>query len=163
MNRFFKTVLLTGLFVGTTDLFSAYISQWIKTGKFADKMLNYIAGGILGLDTSMQGGNWVAFLGLLTHYTIAFCATLFFFLVFPRLKFLSFDKYLVGMLYGIFVNLVVGQVINLFTPLPHNPFVLATVVVGWFILGVALGIPIAYSAYRYYGVRTPKLVKPGLE
>jgi hypothetical protein len=152
MNKFTKAVILTWLFVGTADLTSAYISQWIRTGKFADKMLLYIAGGILGLDRSMQGDNWTAFLGLCTHYTIAFCATLAFFWVFPKLKFLSFNKYVIGMLYGILVNLVVGEVIRWCTPLPASPFNLSTVVVAWFILGIALGIPIAHNTYKYYGV-----------
>jgi len=158
MNRFFKAVVLTWLFVGTADLFAAYMSQWIKTGKFADKMLLYIAGGVLGLDTSMQGGNWVAFLGLCIHYTIAFCATLFFFWIFPKIKFLAFDKYVIGVLYAIFVNLVVGQVIRFLTPLPYNPFVLSNAVVGWFILSLALGIPIAYNTYKYYGVGAYKRI-----
>ena len=83
----------------------------------------------------------------------AFCATLFFFLVFPKLKLLWFDKWVVGVLYAIFVNVVVSLVINWFTPLPHNPFVLANVVVGWFVLSIALGIPIAFNAYRFYGVK----------
>jgi hypothetical protein len=152
MSRFWKAVILTWLFAGTMDLTAAYISQWIRTGKFADKMLHYIAGGILGLDTSMQGGNWAAFLGLCIHYTIAFCATLFFFLVFRKIKLLSFNKYVIGTLYGIFVNVVVGRIINWFTPLPDSPFVLANVVVAWFILALCLGIPIAYNAYKYYGV-----------
>lgn len=152
MNRFWKAVILTWLFAGTADLTAAYISQWIRTGKFADKMLYYIAGGVLGLDTSMQGGNWVALLGLINHYTIAFCATLFFFWIFPKVKLLWFDKWVVGALYGIFVNVVVSLVIKWFTPLPANPFVLANVVVAWFILAICLGIPIAYNAYRFYGV-----------
>jgi hypothetical protein len=159
MNRFFKAVLLTGLFVGTMDLLAAYISQWIKTGRFADKMLFYIAGGGLGLKNSMQGGNAVAFLGLFFHYFIAFSFTLFFFWIFPKLKFLSFNKYLVGVLYGIFVNLVVWQIIQIFTPLPDNPFVLSNSLVAWFILGIALGIPIAYNAYRFYGVKEEGLWK----
>ncbi|MDP4263408.1 MAG: hypothetical protein Q8941_12855 [Bacteroidota bacterium] len=160
MNRFFKAVIITWLFVGTNDLVAAYISQWIKTGKFADKMLFYIAGGILGLDTSMQGGNWIAFLGLCIHYSIAFCATLFFFRIFPKIKFLSFDKYVIGMLYGIVVNLVVAQVIRWFTPLPASSFVLSNAIIAWLILGVVLGIPIAYNSYKYYGVQIPK---PGSE
>src|ERR1044071_341941 len=98
-----KTIILTGLFVGTTDLTAAYVSQWIKTGKFADKMLYYIAGGVLGLDTSMQGGNWVALLGLCIHFMIAFCATLFFFWIFPKIRLLWFDKWVIGVLYGVFV------------------------------------------------------------
>ena len=149
---FLKVVLLTGLFVGTTDLVAAYISQWIKTGKYADKMLNYIAGGGVGLERSMNGGNGVQFLGLFFHYFIAFSFTLFFFLVFPRLKFLRYNKYMVGMLYGVFVSLTVGQVILRFTALPVNAFSLSGSIVGWLVLGAVLGIPIAYNAYRYFGV-----------
>lgn len=151
MSRFFKTVLLTGLFVGTTDLVAAYVTQWIKTGKYADRMLHYIAGGALGLETSMQGGNGVAFMGLFFHYFIAFAFTLFFFLLFPRLRFLWFNKYLVGMLYGVFVAVVMGQVILPVTPLPTSPFSLSNSIIGWITLGVVLGIPISYNAYRYYG------------
>jgi hypothetical protein len=160
MNRFWKAVILTWLFAGTADLTAAYISQWIRTGKFADKMLYYIAGGVLGLDTSMQGGNWVALLGLVNHYTIAFCATLFFFWIFPKVKVLWFDKWVIGALYGIFVNVVVSLVINWLTPLPRNPFVLANVVVAWFVLALCLGIPIAYNAYRFYGVKAASPFRP---
>lgn len=151
MSRFFKTVLLTGLFVGTTDLVAAYVTQWIKTGKFAEKMLHYIAGGALGLETSMGGGNLTAFLGLFFHYLIAFLFTLFFFLIFPRLKFLWFNKYLVGMLYGVFAAVVMGQLILPISRLPTGPFNLSNSIVGWLTLGVVLGIPIVYNAYKYYG------------
>jgi len=156
MSRFIKTVLLTGVFVGTTDLVAAYVTQWIKTGKFADRMLHYIAGGALGLETSMKGGNGVAFLGLFFHYFIAFAFTLLFFLVFPRLKFLWFNKYLVGMLYGVFVAVMMSQVILPITPLPTGPFDLSNSIIGWITLGVVLGIPIAYNAYKYYGVDSRK-------
>ena len=152
MSRFFKTVLLTALFVGTTDLVAAYVTQWMKTGKFAERMLHYIAGGALGWQTSMKGGNGVAFLGLFFHYFIAFAFTLFFFLVFPRLKFLWFNKYLVGMLYGIFVAVMMSHVILPITPLPDSPFNLSRAIIHWLTLGVVLGIPIAYNAYGYFGV-----------
>ena len=56
MNRFFKTVLLTGLFVGTTDLVAAFVTQLIYTGKFAERMLKYIAGGALGLGLAAASG-----------------------------------------------------------------------------------------------------------
>ena len=152
MSRFFKTVLLTGLFVGTTDLVAAYVTHLIYTGQFADRMLKYIAGGALGLETSMKGGNAVAFLGLFFHYFIAFAFTLFFFLVFPRLKFLWFNKYLVGMLYAVFVAMIVNHVILPITPLPAGTFNLSKAIPGLLTLGVVLGIPIAYNAYKYYGV-----------
>ena len=59
MKPFWKTVLLTWLLVGTTDITAAYVHQFVITGKFAGKMLQYIAGGALGLENSMKGGFWV--------------------------------------------------------------------------------------------------------
>ena len=153
MNRFFKTVLLTALFAGTMDLISAYLAQWIKTGKYAGKMLNYIAGGALGLSESMPGGNAVALCGLFFHYFIAFAFTLFFFLIFPKLKFLSFNKYLVGMLYAVLVNVVMAVLILPLSRLPTHPFSVADSIPEWISLGVVFGIPIAYNTYRYYGVK----------
>jgi hypothetical protein len=154
MSKFFKTVLLTGLFAGTTDLVSAFVTVWVKTGKFASNLLNYIAGGALGLKTAMEGGTPIAFLGLFFHYFISFSFTLFFFLIFKRVKFLSFNKYLVGMLYAVFVNLMMEQVIFRLTPLPARTFNLGYAYISWVILGVLFGIPIVYNAYKYYGVET---------
>ena len=62
MNKFYKTVLLTALFVGTTDLLFATINQTINKGAFPEKMLNYMAGGGIGLEASMAGGTPAAFL-----------------------------------------------------------------------------------------------------
>jgi hypothetical protein len=152
MNKFFKTVLLTALFVGTTDLVSAFISIYASSGKFPEKMFNYMAAGALGIDTAIKGGNAVAFLGLFFQYFISLSFTLFFFWIFPKLKFLSFNKYLIGMLYAVFVNLVMGQLILPLTPLPGSPFIVTRSYIDWVILGVLFGIPIAYNAYKYYGV-----------
>ena len=152
MNRFFKTVLLTALFAGTMDLISAYLAQWIKTGKYAGKMLNYIAGGALGLPESMPGGNAVALCGLFFHYFIATFFTLLFFVLLPRVAFLRFNKYLVGMLYAVFVDVFVGEIILPLSRLPTGPFNLSDAIIPWMTLGVVLGIPVAVSAYRYYRI-----------
>ena len=153
MNRFFKTVLLTGLFVGTTDLVSAYVTQWIITGKFPNRMLNYIAAGALGLPTAMAGGDGAALLGLFFQYFIAFSFTLFFFWIFPRVRFLSYDKYFIGMLYAVFVNLVVGQVILSFSRVSRMSFSVPRAFIEWVVFGITFGIPIVYNAYRYYDVK----------
>jgi len=149
MNRFFKTVLLTGLFVGTTDMVAAFISVWIKNGVFASKMFSYIAGGALGPETSMKAGIGISFLGLFFHYFIATSYTLFFFWIFPRLRFLSFNKYLVGMLYAVFVNVTMDQVVLRLSRLPRGTFSLENSFINWVVLGVVLGIPIVYNAYKY--------------
>jgi hypothetical protein len=163
MRSFFKATLLTGLLVGTTDIIAAAISVWINSGNFPVRMLHYIAGGALGLETSMKGGPGIALFGLLIHYFIAYSWTLFFFTIFPKLKFLSFNKYGVGLLYGYFVGAMMNFVILPMTPLPNNPFVFTRALIGWTILGVVLGIPIAISAYRFYNVMKERSAVPEAE
>src|ERR1700722_8681613 len=101
----FKTVLLTGLLVGTLDISYAYINVTVQSGKFPSGMFNYISSGALGLEVGMHGGTPAALLGLFFQYFIAMSYTVLFFLIFPRLKFLWYNKYLVGMLYAVFVNI----------------------------------------------------------
>ena len=160
-NGLFKTVILTGLLAGTLDIASAYITVTVKSGKFPATMFNYIAGGALGLDTAMHGGNAAAFLGLFFHYFIAMAWTVFFFLIFPCLRLLWYNRYLVGMLYAVFVNVVMGQVILKLTPLPRGPFSLGNAFTDWLVFGVIFGIPIVYSAYRYYGVEASAAAADG--
>jgi len=151
MNRFFKAVVLTGLFVGTTDLLYAFLMQWISSGKFADKMFNGIASVAIGPKNAFPGNNGVAFLGLFFHYFIAMSFTLLFFLIFPRVKFLHFNKYLIGILYAVFVNLVFEQVILPFF-IPRWPLNIPRAYINWVFFGIIFGVPIAYNAYKYYKV-----------
>ena len=153
MKPIVKVILLTGLFVGVTDILAATISSWIQSGNFPSKILHYIAGGALGLEKSMQGGPATALLGLLFHFFIAMSWTTFFFVIFPKLKFLHFNKYVVGFLYGWFVGAAMTFLILPLTPLPNNPFNFSKAIVGWSILGTVLGIPIAISAYKFYNIR----------
>ena len=74
-------------------------------------------------------------------------------MIFPKLKFLAFNKYLVGMLYAIFVNVIMDQVILRLTTLPRGPFSLAGEYIGWVVFGVVFGVPIVYNAYKYYEVK----------
>jgi hypothetical protein len=152
MNRFSKAVLLTGLFVGTTDMVSAFITQFINTGKYADKMFRYVAGVGIGMNHAFPGNEWVALLGLFFHYFIAMSFTLFFFVIFPRIKFLHYNKWLIGMLYAVFVNLVVNQlIIPLFQP--RWPFSVTRSYIDWVVFGIIFGVPIAFNAYKYYKVQ----------
>ena len=160
-NSLFKTMLLTGLFAGTLDIASAYISVTVKSGKFPAMMFNYLAGGALGLDAAMKGGQPAAFLGLFFHYFIAMAYTVFFFLIFPYLKFLRYNKYLVGMLYAVFVNVTMGQIILRLSRLPVGPFSLGNTFPDWLIFGVIFGVPIAYNAYKYYGVESTAVADGG--
>jgi len=152
MKPFVKTVLLTGLLVGTTDIIAAYISTWIRLASFPFKLLHYIAGGLLGLDTSMGGGWTVALLGLGIHYFIAMAWTVFYFVAAPRIRLTSFNPYIVGFFYAVFVGSMMNYVVLPLTALPKSPpsFQLVPSLIGWTTLSVVLGMPIAVSAYRLY-------------
>lgn len=150
MKPFVKTALLTGLLVGTTDLIAAYASQYIQTGRFASKLLYYIAGGALGLETSLQGGFWMGVLGFFFHYFIATSFTFLFFIICTKITIVRFNPYVIGFLYGVVVGAVMEFIVLPLTQLPHSPFDMGKSFVAWTIVGVALGIPIALSARRFY-------------
>ena len=152
MKSFVKTVLLTGLLVGTTDIIAAYISTWIRSGSFPSKLLQYIAGGLLGLDTSMAGGWPVGLLGLGIHYFIAMTWTVFYFVAAPKIRLTSFNPYVVGFFYAVFVASMMNYVVLPLTALPKSPpsFHLVPSLIGWTTLSIVLGMPIAVSAYRFY-------------
>lgn len=151
MSKFWKAVLIATLIAGTTDLIAAIISALIQSGKFPAKILHYIAGGALGLDTSMKGGPEIAVLGLLIHFFLAFSYTLAFFLLFPRLKFLQRENIvLIGLLYGCLVGMFMTFIVLPLTALPESKFVFMKALQSWLILAVALGLPIAILTNNYY-------------
>jgi hypothetical protein len=151
MSKFWKAVFITTLVAGTADLMAAISSALIQSGKFPAKILHYIAGGALGLETTMKGGTEIAVLGLLIHFFLAFSYTLAFFLLYPRLKFLQKgNTILIGLLYGCLVGVFMTFIVLPLTALPESKFVLMKALQSWLILAVALGLPIAILAKQYY-------------
>ena len=150
MNSFFKRVFLTALLAGTLDILSAYANGFIKTGEISRKMFHYIAGGALGLENSMKGGTGVVLLGIFFHYFIAFSFTLFFFFIYPRIKILAANKYVTGLVYGLFVWAVMNLVVVPLSKFHKFPSNLQNAIVNALILMVMVGLPISISAYYYY-------------
>lgn len=153
MNPFFKRVLLTGLVAGTLDILSAYTKGFIQTGHLSKRMFQFIAGGALGLKNSMAGGIGVILLGVFFHYFIAFSFTLFFFLIYKKMNISSFNKYVSGLVYGVFVWLVMNFVVWPLSMLPHYPFNLQSAIIEALILMVMIGLPISLSANSYYRLK----------
>jgi hypothetical protein len=154
MNSWFKAVLFATLVAGTLDITSAYVDVYIRTGHISTKMFQYIAGGALGLETSMQGGPGVQALGLCIHFFLAFTYTSVFFLIYPKLHLQQFNKYLVGFIYGFLVGLFMTFVVLPLTRLPHNPFDFAKALKSWLILAFMIGIPVSLLAKRYYSAES---------
>ncbi len=78
-----KTILISGLLVGTLDILSAFVDVYISSGKNSLVVLNYIASAAIG-KTAFAGGVGIQLLGLLFHFIIAFLFTVLFFWLYSK-------------------------------------------------------------------------------
>lgn len=115
------TILLAGLVAGTLDACGAMTHYMINShGGNPLKVWRYVASGALGQDALTKDLVSMAIIGILFHFLIAFLFTLFFFFIFPKIKFLSKNLFLTGPLYGIFVWLVMNLLIVPFSNIPDR-------------------------------------------
>jgi len=145
-----NAILLTALLAGTLDAISATVNFWIHGSKGAERIWKYVASAALGA-SARTGGTGIILLGLLFHYIIAFAFTLFYFLVYPKMPLLSKNIVLSALLYGIFVWIVMNLGIVPLSYIGKFPSTLEGVITNMFILIIAIGLPVAWGARRYYG------------
>ena len=91
----------------------------------------------------------MALWGLLFHFMIATIFAAFFYLVYPMLKVNAKNVVLVGLIYGIFVWLVMNQLVVELSNTPSQPFKLAGALRGTIILMLFVGLPIALIVHKY--------------
>lgn len=147
-----KPVLLTGLLAGTLDLSGACIGYMIDhKGKFPTKILEYIAGGVFGKD-ALSGGLTMKLSGLFFHYFIAMAFTLFYFLIYPKIKLLYKNIFLSAFIFGLLVWAVMNLIVvpNSAWHKPIMPFDIVASAKAAFILIICIGLPDAYFAKKYY-------------
>nr|WP_295932132.1 DUF1440 domain-containing protein [uncultured Dyadobacter sp.] len=139
-----KTILSATLVAGTLDILAAFLVYAIILEKTSPaRILMSIASGIFG-KAAYSGGTAMIITGLLLHFVIAFIFTVFYYLISPGLPFLRRQRLLAGILYGVFVwlimNLGVLPIAFKGMPLPDPTAAL----LGIAIVIVAVGIPISY-------------------
>ncbi len=149
LGKHVRSLVFTGFLVGTLDGLAAVVNFFIAGGKDPARVFLFIASGAFGREAVAANAN-LAWWGLFFHYFIAFCWTTLFFLVYPKLKFLSRHKYLAGVAYGIVVWMVMTMVVIPLSKIPQLPFTLNRVIVGVSILMVFVGPPISFFAHRAY-------------
>lgn len=151
---FWKTVLLTTLFVGITDLIFAFTMQTIRSGQFPSKMLVYMGGGALGVEKALSLGFWAGVLGLIFHFIISFAFTILVFIIFPWLRlqrFSLFWLFVFSCIHTIFVNFWMRYVVLPLTLLPpQKPLSWASVWPGWLIFAIIFSFPIFWAASKYF-------------
>ena len=142
-----KTVLWAGLLVGTLDISAAIINFLISGGSDPTKIFVYIASGVFG-QAAFETGGPMAWWGLFFHYLIAYIWTAFFFLIYPRFAFMSGNWILIGVLYGIFVWLMMNRVVVPLANTPKSPFRLTNAIIQCLILIGMIGLPLAFIARK---------------
>ena len=149
MNNLVSKIIKAGVIVGTLDILSAFIYYFIKTGKNPLNILLFIASGLFGKE-AFTGGNMMMMLGLILHYFIAFAFTIFFFWIFPRIKGFANNKLLTGIVYGIFIWVVMNLAVVPLSNISSRPFDVTNAIINVVILIVCIGIPLSYLASRFY-------------
>lgn len=146
-----KAILIAGLIVGTLDGLAAITSSYIQREVTPDRVFRFVASGVFGKE-AFAGGTSMALMGLLFHYIVAYGWTILFFLIYSRLKFLSWNKYVVGIAYGIFVLYAMDTVVVPLSNVPNaKPGVeLPQVFIHMFLVG----LPISVLANHYYSKKT---------
>lgn len=143
------TILLSSLLVGTLDITGACISSNIQYGSTPADVLKYVAGGAYG-PAAKTGGTGMILMGLLFHFIIATSFTVLFFLLYPEMKWMQWNKIITGVLYAVFMWLVTTQLIIPMTPIKYQSLALKQVSISIGILTIAIGIPLAFLADNYY-------------
>jgi hypothetical protein len=143
-----KVIILTGLLAGSLDILAACTDYYIKTGKGPEGVLRFIASGIFG-NNAFTGTTIMIWFGLLFHFIIAFALTIFFFIVYPKIKLLQINVILTALIFGIVSWLITNLII---VPLSNTsiPFKLANAVKAVLILIFAIGLPLAIMFRNFY-------------
>ena len=145
------TIFLSGLIAGTLDILAALIIYDLILQKTPSiKILQSIASGIFKKE-AYSGGSQMALYGLLLHYFIALTFAFFYFTIYPYFNFLKKNTLLSGILYGIFVWIIMNLLVlpTVFPALPEKHLVLP-LILSMLILIFCIGIPIAFITRKHY-------------
>lgn len=144
-----KTIFITGFIAGTLDGLAAAIMYYVQAGKDPLNVYRFIASGVLGME-AFNGGVPVAILGIVFHYIIAFGWTILFFVIARRVDILLKNWFVSGVLYGIFVWLLMNLVVVPLSlvPMKPGPREWPEILKGATILILCIGLPIAFSASK---------------
>ncbi len=135
---------------------AASIQFYLKTGKGPVIVFIYIASGVFGKE-AFSMSQYIAFAGLLFHYLIAISFTTFYFLIYPKIKWLHRNKILDAVIYGIFVWFIMNRVVVPLSKAQSFPFNIQKALIAASILIVCIGVPVSFIASSFYKNRLKRL------
>ena len=138
------------LLVGILDILAAMLSFYLSTGKSPLIVLKFITSAVSGAE-AYTGGTTSIILGLVLHFMVAFLFTLFFFLLYKPLALHRYNLYLIGIVYGIFIWLVMTKLVLPMTSVKQQPFKWLEAGRAMLILITMIGLPLAFMLKKKYG------------
>ncbi len=151
-NKFLTAILMATLFVGSLDILLAFAHAYVKSGITPERVLRFIASGIVGKEAFGNTKGMVA-LGLALHYLVAGFFTALLFIVYPEIKWIATHKLLSGILFGIFTWCVMNLLVLPGSNAPRLEMEINGIITGMMILIAAVGLPLVFIASRYYSQR----------
>ncbi|WP_435356744.1 DUF1440 domain-containing protein [Emticicia sp. SJ17W-69] len=147
MKNATNTILKAGLLAGFLDGSAAVILLAKMKFQF---LFQYVASGLFG-KAAFEGGTPMVIYGIFIHFSIALSFATFFFFIFKKIP-LKNQKIIVGLLYGIFVWLVMNLGILPFTNIQARTFTVEGVLKNMAILMICVGLPISLIIHKYYEI-----------
>ncbi|HEY5823575.1 MAG TPA: hypothetical protein VIT44_04375 [Cyclobacteriaceae bacterium] len=146
-----KLVLTAGLLAGIMDGLAAMIQTAIA-GRSQGGLFRYIASGVFGND-AFTGSSTMIVYGILFHLFIAMGWTVVFYFLYPYLKQWFKNPVLLGVLYGLFVWVMMNQIVLKLANTPKGPFNIKGAAIGATVLIFCIGLPISLMFNKFYSGR----------
>lgn len=136
-NPSIRNILIAGLIAGILDGLAAVVllAKMNFSGVF-----KYIASGLFGNNAFVGGSNMVIY-GICLHLFIGIAFAFFYAFVFRKIRFLNTNNILNGLLYGVFIWMVMNLLVLPLSKVPQSPITLLGAIKGMAILMVAVGLP----------------------
>jgi len=147
-SQAYRAILTGGLLAGVLDITAAFVNSGLR-GASPMRVLQSIAGGLLGAD-AYKGGAATAAMGLVLHFFIATVAAAVFYVASRKLKWMTERAIVSGLAYGVAVYLFMSMVV---LPLSAIPFKTnrtpAGVLTSLIIHMLFVGLPISLVVRRH--------------
>ncbi len=143
-------ILVAAIVAGSLDALAAIVVYGPILGKASiGQIFRGISSGAFG-KTAFEEGRIMAVYGILFHYFIALCFAGFYFLIYPGIKFLRAQKLAAGIIYGLFVWVIMNLVVLPLSKIPYRGFQAWPVLKAVLILVLMVGIPISIIIDAHY-------------
>jgi hypothetical protein len=147
ISRAFPAIVAAGLLCGVMDITAALLT-WVPKGVSPGRLLQGIAGGLLGPAAFRQGWTTSA-LGLAIHFLIAFIAAGIFYAASKRLPTLVDHPWIAGIGYALVVYGLMYWVVMPLDRMRRGPVTLSNTVTAIVTHIVCVGLPISLVIHRF--------------